>query len=59
MSTRIEQTLHGSDARYYAIYAHCDECDTSWGWRDDDRKTTNHADLKVEAAEHDMEVHGG
>lgn len=59
MPAKIEQTLLSSSRRYYTIYAHCDPCETSWGWRDDDRKTTNYADLKAEVDEHNKEVHGG
>lgn len=59
MTAKIEQTLHGQDARHYTIYARCEVCETSWGWRDDDRKTTNLADLKAEVVEHNKEVHGG
>ena len=58
MPARIEQTLLGPSEPYYTIYAYCDPCEMSWGWRDDDRKTTNFADLKAEVDEHNKEVHG-
>lgn len=58
MPARIEQTLLSSSRRHYTIYAHCDPCEMSWGWRDDDRKTTNFPDLQAEVDEHNKEVHG-
>lgn len=59
MTARIEQTLYGSEARYYTIFAQCPDCEVAWGWRDDDRKTSNYADLKAEVDEHNKAVHGG
>lgn len=55
MTTKIEQTLLGPSEPYYTIYARCDDCYLSWGWRDDDRKTTNYADLQAEVDDHNRE----
>lgn len=57
MTARIEQTLLSPSDPYYTIYARCDECYVDWGWRDDDRKTTNYADLKAEVDKHNRAVH--
>lgn len=57
MTARIEQTLLGPSAPYYTLFANCPICGLRWGWRDDDRKTTNYADLKAEVDEHNKEVH--
>lgn len=57
MTARVEQTLLGPSEPYYTIYAYCKACGTRWGWRDDDRKTTNYADLKAEVDEHNKEAH--
>lgn len=59
MYAQIEQTLLTINDRYYTIYAVCHECATNWGWRDDDRFTTNYKDLQQEVDEHNKEVHGG
>ena len=59
MPARVKQVLMNPRDLYYTLYADCDECDSWWGWRDDDRKTTNYADLKAEVDEHNKEVHGG
>ena len=58
MPARIEQRPYGLDETYYTLYADCPDCGFHWGWRDDDRKTTNYADLKAEVGEHNREVHG-
>lgn len=55
MTAKIEQTLLGPSEPYYTIYARCDDCYLSWGWRDDDRKTTNYADLQAEVDDHNRE----
>lgn len=58
MTARIEQTLLGPSEPYYTLYAQCPDCEVAWGWRDDDRKTTNFPDLQAEVDEHNKGVHG-
>lgn len=55
MTARIEQTLLGPSAPYYTLFANCPICGLRWGWRDDDRKTTNYADLQAEVDDHNRE----
>ena len=57
MNAKIEQTLLTINDRYYTIYAICHECATNWGWRDDDRNTTNYKDLQREVDEHNKKEH--
>lgn len=57
MIVSIKQTLHSPQDPYYVIYAHCAVCQMSWGWRDDDSRTTNYADLKAEVSGHLKRVH--
>lgn len=59
MTAIVRQSLVSIEDRYYTIYANCKACSTRWGYRDDDRNTSNYKDLQQEVDEHNKEVHSG